>query len=120
MGDIAGNLGRSANAVEIALPRLVDQICSTIKSIHVNDSQRFFERVDRRPEHLLNDLARRILDRQFLMHFSSRQLIVLCDCGPEVSVTSKTELLGNLDHHRFGYPRFGRDVLQRRFVGEIA
>jgi hypothetical protein len=120
VGDIACDLGRAADTVEVPLAGLGEKVRGPVESVDIQDRQRFLERMDRGPEHLLDDFPRTVFDRQFLMHLGRREPVVARDRGAEIAIAAEAELLGDLDDHRLRDAGFGGYVLQCRVLREIA
>ncbi|MNV51421.1 hypothetical protein D3C71_1434680 [compost metagenome] len=120
VGRIAGDLRRTADTIEIALTRTMNQVCSTIERFDIHDRQGFFQRLDRRPEHFLDDFLGRVLDGQFLVHFRRWQPVILGNRIAEFAITRESQFLGDLHDHGFRDAGIGCDLLQRRVVIEAA
>ena len=63
MRDVAGNLGRPADAVEITVIGAVHNVGGAIKSLNIEDRNRLFEGLHRGAEHLLDDAGRTVVGR---------------------------------------------------------
>ena len=119
VADVAGDLRRAADAVEVALARLEDQIGRLLERFRVEDRQRFLEGMDGGAEHLLRDLDAGVVGRQLLMKLGGRQAVVVDDAGAEILEAREAELLGDLDDHGLGHAGIVRHGLQRGGLVEV-
>ena len=79
--DVTGDLRRAADAVEVALARIEDQVSRLLERFRVEDRKRFLEGMDGGAEHLLRDLDAGVVGRQLLMKIGGRQAVVVDDAG---------------------------------------
>ena len=67
VGDVARDLRRAAEAVEIALMGAVEQFRRMAEGVHVEDRQRLLQRLDRGAEDLLDDRPGGVVGRDLLV-----------------------------------------------------
>ncbi len=117
---VSRDLGRAADAVEVALARREDEVGGALEGVRVEDRERLLERVDRGAEDLLGDLGAGVVGRELLVEVGGRQAVVVRDAGPELLEAGEAELLGDLDEHGVGHAGILRHGAQRRRLVEVA
>ena len=120
MRDVARDLRRSAEAIEIPLMGAVQEFRRIGEGLHVEDRERLLERLDRGAEDLLDDRRRRIVGPDLLMKIDVGLALVGPQGPAQFLVAAEAEPLGGLHHHRLGGLGLAGDRLQRKVGVSVA
>jgi hypothetical protein len=105
VADIAGNLGRAAKPVEVALAGAGQIIRRPVKRLQVQNGEGFLECLHGCAKDLLDDLARRIIRRYFGMKGGGVGVVIVDQPLTKLAKAGKPQLFGDIDHHRLGHRR---------------
>ena len=118
---VAGDLRRPAQPIEIALTGLENIAGGAVEGRKVQDCKGFFKGLHGGAKHLLHDLPGGVIHRNLGMQRGGVGPVAIGQTLPEIPKAAEAELLGHLDHHRFGHAGPGGDLFQRcRLVDVLA